>query len=341
MLSEHDGTKSARLEREQVQSRGVTSFVPATDVFGRRIVVTGRWLRIARIKDEDWVENARIEAPAEFAAQLRSVGIGADVFTFCGPLGGASMPSEYREEPENAAVVNTTDYDSWWNALPQESRKNVRRAAKRGLEVRAVDLDEAFARSIKRIYDESPIRQGRRFWHYGKDAETVLRENASYRERSEFLGAYFEGELVGFMKWVYIGDVARMMQILSLNSHQEHRPMNALVAKAVEICHSRRMRYLVYGKFSYGNKVDDSMAEFKRRMGFTQLDYPRYFVPLNTRGAGLLKLGLHKGWIGVLPPLWITAFRDLRARWMSRGLADRRRESEKVRSDPGGKRADG
>ena len=124
-------------------------------------------------------------------------------------------------------------------------------------------------------------------------------------------GAYFEGELVGFMKWVCVGDIARMMQILSLNSHQEQRPMNALIAKVGRnMPLERNARSSVDGKFSYGNKVDDSMAEFKRRMGFKQLDYPRYFVTLNRRGSSLLRLGFHKGWIGVLPPSWIAAYRD-------------------------------
>ena len=87
--------------------------------------------------------------------------------------------------------------------------------------IRLAKLDDDFAAGIKAIYDATPVRQGRQFWHYGKDIDTVKRENGSYLDRSEFLGAYYSGQLVGFMKLVYVGDAARSMQILCLNAHQD------------------------------------------------------------------------------------------------------------------------
>ena len=47
--------------------------------------------------------------------------------------------------------------------------------------------------------------------------------------------------------------------------------MNAMIARAMEVCHAKGMRYLVYSKFSFGNKKHDDMAEFKQRNGFVQL----------------------------------------------------------------------
>ena len=36
--------------------------------------------------------------------------------------------------------------------------------------------------------------QGRKFWHYGKDLNTVKRENGTYLDRCEILGAYYSGQ---------------------------------------------------------------------------------------------------------------------------------------------------
>ena len=165
----------------------------------------------------------------------------------------------------------------------------------------AVQFDDELVAGIKRIYDETPIRQGRRFSHYQKDLEPVKRENSSYLERCDFLGAYFEGELIGFVKMVYVGQVARIMQILSMNAHFDKRPPNALLAKCVERCCEKGMKYFVYGKYVYGNKRNSPITEFKRRTGFEEMRFRRYYVPLTVWGGVALKLGLHHGLQGLLP----------------------------------------
>ena len=52
--------------------------------------------------------------------------------------------------------------------------KNARRASKRDVAVEAAELNTTFVEGIKSIYDETPVRQGRKFWHYGKDAAELL-----------------------------------------------------------------------------------------------------------------------------------------------------------------------
>jgi hypothetical protein len=215
---------------------------------------------------------------------------------------------------DNVAAINTTDFDAWWGKLPQSTRKNCRRAERRGLSTRFVSLDRSLAEGIKRIYDETPIRQGRRFWHYGKAVETVLSENSSYPDRSEFVGAYHEHELVGFMKVVYVGRLAWIMQFLSLNAHADKRPMNAIIAKAVEVCHQRGMTHLIYSKFQYGNHASSPLIEFKVRNGFERLDFPRYYVPLTLMGRVGLRLRLHRGAIGLLPPRAVAGAMRVRER---------------------------
>jgi hypothetical protein len=276
---------------------------PALNDTGREIALTGKFPKIASIKDEEWITPPLIEDPRSFIQTLRKSKSRADLFTFVEEL-GCSEPRfpEYQVEWDNAAVVPTTTFQDWWEKrLPQEARKNVRRSERRGLSVREVFLNDALIAGIKQIYDETPFRQGRRFHHYGKDLETIKRENSSYLDRSDFFGAFFQEQLVGFIKIVYIGQVGRIMQILSMNAHFDKRPPNALLAKAVERCCERKMKYFVYGKYIYGNKRNSPVTEFKRRTGFEELRFPRYYVPLTAKGKIALALGLHRGIQDMLP----------------------------------------
>jgi len=197
--------------------------------------------------------------------------------------------------------------------LPQESRKNVRRAAKRGVAVKGARFDDEFVKGIQRIYNETPIRQGRRFWHFGKDFDTVKRENATYLERSEFLGAYLNEELIGFIKIIYVDRIATLIQIISRNEHQDKRPVNALLAKAVEACEKKGISFLLYGKYVYDSNERSPLTEFKRRNGFEEIRCPRYFVPLSAKGSLAIKCGLHKGAKGVIPGPVFNLLRRLRS----------------------------
>ena len=282
-----------------VRGRGVR--VPAASVEGRTVTVSGRYVRIAAVKDEEWLDAGPVDDFRAFLRGLHASGLKADILSVAGVVGEDRQPVGAVREPDNVAVIDTSDFRGWWGGLPQEARKNTRRAAKRGVITRTVAFDDDLVRGIKAIYDETPIRQGRRFWHYGKDIQTIRRENGTYLERAVFLGAFLGTELIGFMKWVHVGDIARIMQILCLNAHQDKRPIIALIAKAAELCHDQGCRYLVYGKYTYGNKGDASITEFKRRLGFRSLDLWRYHVPLTLRGRTALRLGLHRGPLELLP----------------------------------------
>lgn len=303
---------------EEVKFRGKSVSVPTANIAGRIVIVSGRWIRTANLKDEEWQQGQLVADPDAFAWDVRASGLRADLLTFPGVLNPAAAFQHLSSETDNVAVIGTHDYKTWWEGLPQEARKNTRRAAKKGIVIRSATLDDDFARGIKSIYDETPVRQGRPFWHYGKDIETIKLENGSYADRCEFIGAYFGDELVGFMKWVYVDDVARIMQILCLNAHQDKRPIIALIARAAEICYEKGMRYLIYGKFTYGKKTDSSITEFKRRLGFVQLDFPRYYVPLTWRGRLALRFGFHAGLLRCLPHWIIALLLELRSRWLNR-----------------------
>jgi len=69
----------------------------------------------------------------------------------------------------------------------------------------------------------------------------------------------------------------------------------------MEISAQKGVSYFVYGNYIYGNKKDSSLVEFKRRNGFEQVDFPRYYIPLTWKGKIYVALRLYRGAVGLLP----------------------------------------
>lgn len=302
----------------EIRVKGKNTMVPSAVVAGRTVIARGNWVKTVSIRDEEYTQSEPVTDPEAFVAELQKTGLPADVVTFFQRPPDLQPKFSYPIEWENYAAVPITTYDHWWNQLPQEARKNTRRAAKRGVEVKVAPLDDELARGIHKICNESPVRQGRPFWHYGKDFETIKREHATYLECSDFIGAFFEGELIGFIKLTYVGRMAMIMAILALNAHYDKRPMNALLAKAVEVCAQKGVAYFIYGNYVYGNKKDSSLVEFKRRNGFEQINFPRYYVPLTWKGKIYVALRLYRGPVGLLPGPLLSVLLQLRDRFYAR-----------------------
>jgi hypothetical protein len=291
------------IDREEIRFRGKSRLVPSKQICGRKIIVTGGLVKVAQIKDEELVERELFESSETFLSNLRGSELRADIFTFAERPPQVTPRYNYFFDWDNWAVLPTTSYGDWMEKrVSQETRKNIRRAAKRGLTVRVVPFDDELVVGIQQIYNESAVRQGRRFWHFGKDFAAVKLMNQTYCDRGDFIGAFFEGQLIGFIKMVYVDDVATLVQILAMNSHQDKRPVNALIAHAVEHCERKGKTFLVYGKYDYGTTKASSLAEFKRRMGFEKISFPRYYVPLTATGRVAIRLGLHGGMRNLLPP---------------------------------------
>lgn len=283
----------------------------------RDLVIAGKWILSAAIHDEEWIEGDIIAQPQDFTRSLGAPA-SADIFTFARPLPECEPRFPFHYEWDNVAVAKLGDFTKWWESLPQETRKNVRRSQRRGVTVGRVKFDDMLAQGISNIYNETPIRQGRKFWHYGKSLEEVKTENATYLDRSQFLGAFFNGALIGFIKFVMVNRIARIMQIVSLEAHADKRPTNALLAKAVEIGCQRGATHLVYGKYVYGRKESSPVTEFKRRNGFERMNFPRYYIPLSGKGALAIRCGLHRGPAQFLPEKITNAFLSIRAAFYRR-----------------------
>jgi hypothetical protein len=308
-------TSSIKDGLAEIRVAGKTLYVPSAEICGRTVVVTGNWLRRAAIKDEELVEGEIVENPRVFLHEFKRSSLRADIFSFSQKIPDTTPKHRYPFEWDNWAGIPLASYTDWWEKrLPQESRRNVRRAAKRGVVVRAAQFDDEFVRAIQGIYNETPVRQGRRFWHFGKDFETVKMENATYLDRSEFLGAYFGDELIGFIKIIYADQMANLIQIISKIAHYDKRPTNALLAKAVEVCDKKGVKFLLYTKFVHDGNQSSPITEFKRRNGFEEIRYPRYFVPLTARGALAVRLGIYKGFRRLIPLPILVSLKSLRSR---------------------------
>lgn len=292
----------------EIRVKGKTTFVPSVAIDGRTVILTGKWLKTAAIQDQEFVEGELVKDPASFLEKLRNSDLKADLFTFLQRPPDVSPKFHYHWDWDNYAAVPISTFENWWESVPQETRKNVRRAAKRGVIVKTVPFDDELARGIHNLCNETPVRQGKPFWHFGKDFETVKREHATYLERSDFIGAFFENELIGFIKITYVDRLAHILHILAANAHYDKRPINALISKAVEVCAQKRAAYFVYGQYTYGNKTQSSLVELKRRNGFDRVNFPRYYVPLTLKGKIAVALRLYRGAVGLLPaPVLNTA----------------------------------
>lgn len=289
------------LKQVEIRVAGKNTLVPAAEIFGRTVISRGGRVKIASELDADVTPGECVVDAEKFAAELKNSGLKADVFTFFQRPPDVKPKFGCHLEWDNYAVVDCENFDAWWEKLPQEARKNTRRSAKRGVTVRSVAFDDALAQGIHKLCNESPTRQGKPFWHYGKDFETVKREHATFLDRSEFVGAYFEDELIGFIKMVYVDRVAYILHIIAFNSHYDKRPLNALITESVKICSQKGVKYFVYGQYIYGNKKDSTLVEFKRRNGFEQLDFPRYYIPLTLLGKIYVSLRLYRGAVGLIP----------------------------------------
>jgi hypothetical protein len=291
------------MDRIETTMQGVTIRVPSILVNGRTVIAVGRWLKIAEVKDEQWQEGEVVSDADGFIANVRQHKDFADIFTFSQKPGDPIPRFPFYYEWDSVAAIPVASFSDWWNnRVSVKLRQDVKRATRFGVVARSVPFTDELVQGIVDIFDESPVRQGRPFWHYRKGFEAVKVALATYLERSEFVGAFLGDELIGYLKIVYVDNLARLMGITSKIFHQDKRPTNALVAKAVELCAARRCSHLTYGKYHYTKGISDSsLTAFKHKNGFEELLIPKYYIPLTRKGSLALRLKLHHGAKELLP----------------------------------------
>jgi hypothetical protein len=278
------------------------------EVDDKRILIEGEIPRIARLEQE-WYED--VEDPRTLINQLCKSEPRPDIFTFWQRLPDTEPKYSYPMELDSIAALPIKSYSLWWEKqIDRKARNKIRKAQKNGVVVKPATFDDRFVRGITSIFNETPIRQGRHYLHYGKDFETIKRQFSRFLFREEIFGAYLGEELVGFIMLAYAENYAYLGQIISKIAHRDLAPNNLLLAKAVERCAEKGVPYLVYALW-----LEDSLGDFKRSNGFQKFDLPRYYVPLTGKGKLALKLGLHRGWKEAVPKPLRKPLKKLRRRW--------------------------
>lgn len=288
------------------------------EICGKQVRIKGKLIRIAYLDVEGY---QFLDDPEAALKILRESGMRVDLLTFIQRISDTTPKYDYPMEWDNMAVLPISTFDAWMkNQIDFKVRNKVRKAEKKGVVVREVPLDDALIRGISTIYNETPIRQGRKFWHYGKDFETLRKMKAAYSDQSTFIGAFFEDQLIGFVKLATdeTGTQAGLMNIVSMIQHRDKAPTNALMAQAIRSCADRGISNLWYANMSYGKKQESALADFKRHNGFQKVDLPRYYVPLTVVGRVALRLSLHHNAVDWVPEPVARSYRKVRTFWYAR-----------------------
>ena len=215
-----------------------------------------------------------------------------DIFSFlerrwCCPI---SKPSKsWIAAEDNIGLLHITSYNDWWKGIGKKTRNMIRKAEKTGVRADVTTANEKLAEGIWKIFNETPIRQGRGFPHYGISLDVVKRNLLSLPD-SVYIGAYFQGELVGFIQLVRGDRLALISQLLSLQKCWDKAVNNALLAKVVEFCAANHSEWLMYGRMGNHPTLDS----FKESNGFTKFRVTRYFLPLTAKGRLIIKLRLNR-----------------------------------------------
>src|SRR4030095_16402745 len=149
---------------DTIDNRGRAVSVKAIQIESKRVVVVQRGiLSVARLKNE-WFDD--IGDPDVILSALARSSAKPDLFTFRQRLPDTVPAYPYHREDIALSAIPLKDFDHWWKSqINSDARKKAKRAEKRGVEIRLTTLDDDLVNGVMGIFNESPIRQGKPFWH--------------------------------------------------------------------------------------------------------------------------------------------------------------------------------
>lgn len=294
--------------KEEMRWKGKPVLVDAIIHDRQMFVISGKLIRTAALKNE-WQED--IENPVEVIRALRGAPVRIDFLKFWQRVPESDAKFPYYREWRDIATIPITTFDHWWRQqISPKVRNKVRKAQKLGVVVREAALDDELVHGITNVFNDRPVRRGKRFWHYGRSFESVREGMRANLSDSVFVAAYYKQELIGFIKFIITDRYAMTSLILDKQSHRDKAPMNAMVAKVVEICAEKKIPYFTYTVWRRGDH-----GHFQKSNGFVKIPVPEYFIPLTVRGRLALAGGLHKGLKAALPERAMVWLLELRRRW--------------------------
>ena len=307
MSSSTDGV----IYQETIRWKGVPIRLDAVRAENKAFIISGRFIKTAALKNE-WQED--VDDPEKVVRELKASPATIDLLRFWQRIPETEAKCSYYKEWRQVAAIPVTEYQHWLRKqISPKARNKIKKSAKFGVVIQETELNDELVRGIMDIFNQSPVRRGKRFWHYGKDFETVKREMSLDLNESIFVTAYYGKELIGFIKLLLADRYAILTLILDKMDYRDKAPMNGMLAKAVEICAQRKVPYIVYMMWRRGGH-----GEFQESNGFERIPIPEYFVPLTFKGEIALRLGLHTGVRGLIPEKVMVWLLTLRAAWYGR-----------------------
>lgn len=166
-------------------------------------------------------------------------------------------------------------------------------------------VNDDIIKNIERMYSQCQTKQGVHFKHYGAKFEQIkhnIQKSTVDWCPSDFVCAFHQGKMVGFLRLFYPKDTAYIGALFSMESYFASAPNNALISKAVALACERRRKYLVYTKMhSSREAAEDELRDFKMTNGFHEMIVTRYYVALSRKGRLVLFLKLQHGIKEMLP----------------------------------------
>jgi Acetyltransferase (GNAT) domain len=296
--------------QDTIRWKGVPIRVDAVRAENKAFIISGRFIKTASLKNE-WLED--IENPPEVVRILKASRAKIDLLKFWQRIPQRKAKYNYYKEWRQIAAIPIISYKHWFEKqISPKARNKIRKAQKSGIVVERIKLNDEFIRGVMAIYNQSSVRRGKPFWHYGKDFNTVKNELSADLERSVFVAAYYEKELIGFIRLLITDRYAMTLLILDKTAHRDKAPMNAMIAKVVEICAEEGIPYFTYTVWRRGEH-----GHFQESVGFEKIPVPEYFVPLTIKGELALRFRVHNGLNGALPEKVIVRLLALRSFWYS------------------------
>jgi hypothetical protein len=166
------------------------------------IIPHGRFPRIGWIDGEAFTF---LDNPYKLIDRARDCPL--DIFTFLqNPESPAVFP-QYRYDTDTFAALDLAGgFNHWWKEQCKYSvRKQVNKAEREGVMIRETPLTPELLEAVHQIYNETPIRQGRKFPYYGINPDQVRAKTETFPQRSIFLEARLAGKIIGFAKMVTFG----------------------------------------------------------------------------------------------------------------------------------------
>lgn len=258
------------------------------------IIIEGKFPKFVKLRNE-WFEIPA--EPEKFISDINEQGIKADILTFRQLVPDTQPKYDYYYVMDPLAVITVSTYEEWFrNQVKSSVRSNIRKSVNRGVEMRVEKFNDDLINGIVKLVNDSRIRQDRKYTYFGYNFDQIKETFAPGSYYCEYIGAYYENELIGFVKLLFAGQCSHNFGMISKVEHRDKAPQYALISKSIERTALRNTPYLLYGQW-----VDGGLGQFKKHLGCQLIEVPKYYVPLSAKGNLVIKLNLQHGLRHFLP----------------------------------------